>query len=92
MLYAFVVGSMVWGYYEYKSIWENLLRTMSSFVSMKLGGNPHDTYAVAVKGLIAGERCTVGHISRKIFFCSIFIRPSDAIYYTVSGYRRYLMF
>ena len=53
MLYTFTVGSMVWGYHEYKSIWENPSADNELICEHEVG-NPHDTYAVAIKKSIVG--------------------------------------
>ena len=75
MTYSFVVESMIWGYHEYKHIWENPSEDDELIYECEIG-NAHDTHAVALRKNINRETRTVGHIPRKIssLCCSIFIR------------------
>ena len=81
--------SMIHGYHEYKSIWENP-SIGGSLICEREIGNCYGTHAVAIKKTIEGDIKTVGHVPRKISaICSIFIRSGGSIVYFVSGSRRY---
>ena len=86
---GFSVESMIRGYHEYKSIWDNP-SVCESLICEREVGNCYDTHAVAIKKNIEGDIKTVGHIPRKISaICSIFIRRGGSIVCLVDGSRRY---
>ena len=86
---GFSVESMIRGYHEYKSIWENPSIDESLICEREIG-NCHDTHAVAIKKTIEGDIKTVGHVPRSISaICSIFIRRGGSIVCLVNGSRRY---
>ena len=81
---SFSVESMIRGYHEYKSIWENPSSDDELICEREIG-NAHDTYAVSIKKDTSGETTTVGHISRMISsICSMFIRRGGTIHCTVN--------
>ena len=89
MVYSFTIESMIRGYHEYKSVWENPSEDDALACEREIG-NAHDTHTVRIRKDIDGEIRTVGHIPRKIFpLCSIFIRRGDIICCKVNGHRRY---
>ena len=88
MAESFVVESMIRGYHEYKSIWENPV-VGEQLNCIREVGNSHDPMAVAVIKEIEGETKTVGHIPRRISaLSSVFIR-GGTIRCIVNRNRRY---
>ena len=86
---GFSVESMIRGYHEYKSIWENP-SVGESLICEQEVRNCYDTHAMAIKKNIEGDIKTVGHIPRKISsICSIFIRHGGSIVCLVDGSHRY---
>ena len=86
---GFSVESMIRGYHEYQSIWENPSIGESLICEREIG-NCYDTHAVAIKKTIEGDIKTAGHVPRKISaICSIFIRRGGSIVCLVNGSRRY---
>ena len=86
MAESFVVESMICGYHEYKSIWDNPVNEEE----LREMGNSHDPMAVAVMKEIDSETKTVGHIPRIISaLCFVFIRRGDTIKCIVNGSRWY---
>ena len=80
---------MIRGYHEYKNIWESPTADDDLLCEHEVG-NPHDTYAVAIRKDIAAEITTLGHIPRRISsICSIFIRRGGKIQCVVNGHRCY---
>jgi len=82
---------MIRGYHEYKHIWESPSPADHLFCQREIR-NPHDTYAVAIKGSVTGDGtvATVGHVPRKISaICSIFIRRAGSITCVGNGTRHY---
>ena len=61
MMFSFAVDSMIHGYHEYKSIWEDPTADDDLLCEREVG-NPHDTHAVAIRKDIASVTTTVGHI------------------------------
>ena len=89
MAFTFVVESMVRGYHEYKTVWENPVLGEELRCVREIG-NPHDPTAVAIQKEIGGEIVTVGHIPKRISaLMSVFIRRGGIIKCTVNGARRY---
>ena len=89
MAESFVVESMIRGYHEYKSIWDNPV-VGEQLNCIREVGNSHDPMAVAVIKEIEGETKTVGHIPRRISaLSSVFIRRGGTIRCIVNGNRRY---
>ena len=86
---SFSVESMIRGYHEYKSIWENPSSDNELICEREIG-NAHDTHAVSIKKDISGETTTVGHIPRMISsICFIFIRRGSTIHCTINEPRCY---
>ena len=89
MAESFVVESMIRGYHEYKSIWDNPVYG-EELNCVREVGNSHDPTAVGVIKEIDGETKTVGHIPRRISaLCFVFIRRGGTIRCIVNGNRRY---
>ena len=90
MAESFVVQSIICGYHEYKSIWDNPVNGEELNCVREIG-NSHDQTAVAVMKEIDSETKTVGHIPRIISaLCFVFIRRGGTIKCIVNGSRRYL--
>ena len=71
--------SMVRGYHEYKTVWENPVLG-EELSCMRETGNPHDPTAVAAQKEISGEIVIVGHISKKnSSLTSLFIKRGGII-------------
>ena len=70
MAERFVIESMIHGYHEYKSIWDNPVNGEELNCVQEIG-NAHDPTAVAVKNETDGETKTISHILRRIsaLFC-----------------------
>ena len=89
MAESFVVESMIRGYHEYKSIWDNPVNEEELNCARDIG-NSYDPTAVAVMKEIDSEAKTVGHIPRIISaLCFVFIRRGGTIKCIVNGSRRY---
>ena len=85
-MYSFSLDSMIRGYHQYKTIWENPSRRDELLCECEIG-NAHDTHAVAIKKYIGGVQTTVGHIAKKISsLCSIFSRQGGTILCEVNGH------
>ena len=65
MAESYVVQSIICGYHEYKSIWDNPVNGEELNCVREIG-NSHDQTAVAVMKEIDSETKTVGHIPRII--------------------------
>ena len=71
-VYTFCIYSVVRGYHEYKSVWDNPLED-ENLPCERETGNSHDPQAVAVKKMIDGTidndgtLQVVGHAPRKLF-------------------------
>ena len=64
MEFTFAVESMICGYHEYKTVWENL-DLAEELCCMREIGNPHDPAAlVAIQKQISGEMVITGHITK----------------------------
>ena len=88
-MYSFSVNSMIRGYYQYKTIWENPSCRDELLCKHEIG-NAHDTHAVTIKKYIGGVQTTVWHIAKKISsLCSIFLRRGGTILCEVNGHRCY---
>ena len=88
-MYSFSIDSMIRGYHQYKTIWENPSHHDELLCEREIG-NAHDTHAVAIKKDIGGVQTTVGHIAKTISsICSIFLRRGGTILCEVNGHRRY---
>ena len=73
--YTFCIDSMVQGYHDYQSIWDNPLSDGDLLCVRECTGNPHNLQAVAIKKTIDGTLQVVGHMPRKISsICSMFLR------------------
>ena len=74
-MYSFSMDSMIRGYHQYKTIWENPSHSDELLWKREIG-NANDTHAVAIKKDIGGVQTTVGHIAidtKKIYsLCSNF--------------------
>ena len=89
MSYVFSIDSMIRGYHEYKTVWDDPVDGKELECKCEIG-NSHDTHAVAVRKVIDGEEKTVGHVPRRLSaICSLFIRRGGAINCRVNGHRRY---
>ena len=85
-VYTFCIDSVVRGYHEYKSVWDNPLED-ENLPCERETGNSHDPQAVAVKKMIDGTLQVVGHAPRRISsICSIFIRRGGSIACRVTGH------
>ena len=89
MEFTFVVESMIRGYHEYKTVWENPVLAEELRCTREIG-NPRDPAAVAIQKQISGEMVIVGHVPKRISaLSSVFIRRGGVIKSVVSGPRRY---
>lgn len=88
-MYTFSLDSVVRGYHEYKDIWDAEMDG-AGLPCEREPGNPHDTFAVAVRKSSPSGSVTVGHIPRVIStICSSFIRRGGSIVCSVTGPRQY---
>ena len=86
---GFSVESMIRGYHDYKSIWENPNIGESLICEQEIC-NCYDTHAVAIKKTIEGDIKTVGLVPKKISaICLIFIRCGGSIVCLINSSRRY---
>ena len=68
--YTFCIDSVVRGYHDYQSIWDN----STYFVYEKRTGNSHNLQAVAIKKMINGTLQVVGCMQRKMsLICSMLL-------------------
>ena len=91
MEFTFVVESMIRGYHEYKTVWENPVLAEELRCTREIE-NPHDPTAVAIQKQISGKMVIVGHVPKRIsalIVSSVFIRRGGVIKCVVSGPRRY---
>ena len=89
MEFTFVVESMIRGYHEYKTVWENPVLAEELRCTREIG-NPRDPAAVAIQKQISGEMVIVEHVPKRISALnSVFIRRGGVIKCVVSGPRRY---
>ena len=80
----FEITCCIWGYHVYKEIWEAAVG--EELVCAREPHNSHDRYAVAVKR----EDVLIWHLPRKLSrLCSLFLRWGGAIFYVVTGGRKY---
>ena len=83
---SFTVTSAIRGYHVYKDIWDAASDINEELRCEREIGNPHDSFAVAVKKVDT----IVGHVPRHISsICSIFIRRGGVITCKVTGSGRY---
>ena len=77
--YTFYIDSMVQGYHDYQSIWDNPL-VDGDLLCERETGNSHDLWAVAIKKMIDGTLQVAGHVSKKASLtCLIFLRRGGSI-------------
>ena len=91
MEFTFVVESMIRGYHEYKTVWENPVLAEELRCTREIG-NPRDPAAVAIQKQISGKMVIIGHVPKRIstlIVSSVFIRRGGVIKCVVSGPRRY---
>ena len=75
----FYIDSIVQGYHDYQSIWDNPLAD-GDLLCERETGNSHDVQALAIKKRIDGTLQVVGRMPRKISsICSIFLRRGGSI-------------
>ena len=65
MACSFTIESMVCGYHEYKSVWENPVCGDELSCTRDIG-NSHDPMTVAINKEIDGDIKIVGHVPRRI--------------------------
>ena len=71
-MYSFSMDSMIRGYHQYKTIWENSLHSDELLCEREIG-NDNDTHAVAIKKDIGEVQTIMGHIAKKVYsLCSNF--------------------
>ena len=79
-MYTFLIESVVWGYHEYKDIWDAAIDGLELSCERE-PGNPHDPSAVAVTKRSPGASVIVGHVPRLIsMVCSVFICRVDLLF------------
>ena len=89
MVWNFIIESMVHGYHQYKSIWENPVHDEKLSCTRDIG-NSHEPMAVAISKEIDGDIITVGCVPRRISaLCTVFIRRGGTIRCIVNCHQRY---
>ena len=77
--YTFYIDSMVRGYHDYQSIWDNPLADRDLLCEREMG-NSHNLQVVAIKKMIGGTLQVTGCVPRKISsVCFIFLRRGGSI-------------
>ena len=93
--YTFSIESLIGGYHDYGSIWNNPIVSEELICERELGKS-HDPYVAVKKAFcgemkIGGEMKVVGYVPRNISaICSLFITTGGIIRCEVKGNRRYL--
>ena len=87
--YTFCIDSMVWGYHEYQSIWDNPLADGDVACEWETG-NSYNPQSMAIKKVNDGTLPVVGHMPRKISsICLIFIKRGGSIACRVNRHWQY---
>ena len=82
---CFTCDSVICGYHIYKDIWE--ASSGQVFPCLRESGNAFDPFAVSVMR----HSDIIGHVPKKISAtCSLFLRNSGSIEFTVTGSRQFL--